>query len=307
MHRNFSVYGDGEVLRRVAHELLPLAEVISIRLDDAGAMKPKGGVLELQVLNVVADEVLRRLQPAVLDGRVAILVASSNVILDRDRQKQIDEDADEMLWEEMEQNLRNTGRTSPNSLVLMALGGAISAASVAAAPLLQLTGFIAGSIVAPAFEPVVSISFGLVLRQWHVARRALLATLAGYAALIGGAALAWLLLQPLGQDGVRTLAHPGVQQVLSQQPAGLLISVGCAVAGGLMVVSLRDIYVVGPLIGLVVVPAAASIGCAVVLRDWHTFWIAAARVAVDLAMVLVAGALVFWVKQRMFHQRRPID
>jgi hypothetical protein len=57
----------------------------------------------------------------------------------------------------------------------------------------------------------------------------------------------------------------------------------------------------------VVVPAAASIGCAVVLRDWHTFWIAAARVAVDLAMVLVAGALVFWVKQRMFHQRRPID
>jgi len=54
--------------------------------------------------------------------------------LDRDRQRQIDQDADEMLWEEMEQNLHNTGRISPNSLVLMALGGIIAAASVAASP-----------------------------------------------------------------------------------------------------------------------------------------------------------------------------
>ena len=41
-------------------------------------------------------------------------------------------DADELLWEEMEQDLRNQGRLSANSLILMALGGSLCAAGVAA-------------------------------------------------------------------------------------------------------------------------------------------------------------------------------
>jgi hypothetical protein len=307
MHRNFAVYGDGELLSRIARDLQPLTEIISIRLDHRGAMKPPGSVLEVQALNMVADEVLRRLRPAAVAGRVVILVGTSKVIIDRDRQQQIDLDADEMLWEEMEQNLRNTARVSANSLILMALGGVIAAASMFAKPIVQITGFIAASIVAPAFEPVVSIPFGIVLRLRRVAQRALLATLAGYAALIAAAAATSLILRVVGQEGASTLQHPGVAQVIGIQPAGAVISLGCAVAGALMVVSLRDIYVVGPLIGLVLVPAAAAIGSAAALGEWREVAAAGGRVGFDVAVVLVAGTGMFWFKQRAFHKRRPID
>ena len=74
-----------------------------------------------------------------------------------------------------------------------------------------------------------------------------------------------------------------------------------------MIVSLRDIYVVGSLIGLVLIPAAAIAGCAAVSGDWGVAWRALARVGVDAGLVLLASAVVFWVKQRTAHHRRPLD
>ncbi|MFN2547244.1 MAG: hypothetical protein ABR567_07430 [Myxococcales bacterium] len=74
-----------------------------------------------------------------------------------------------------------------------------------------------------------------------------------------------------------------------------------------MIVSLRDTYVVGPLIGLVLVPAAAISGAGAVPGDWAVAMRALARVGVDASLVLVASAVVFWAKQRTVHHRRPLD
>ena len=305
MHRNFIVVGPPAALQDVAHALEPLAEIITITLNDRTAVKPRGGVLEIQALNRSADEVLRRLRRYAEAGDVVIMIGSAGSIVDVQRQRMIDEDADTMLWEEMEQNLRNEGRISFNSIALMALGGAIAAAAVAASPLPRILGLLASSIIAPGFAPIAGISLGFVLKRRRVLFRAALATCAGYAITTAAAALTFLLLHVLGCPGTERIA-PDIVQLLGVDSATIVISVASAVAGAFMIVSLRDIYVIGSLIGLALVPAAAAAGCAVVTREWSVLGKALALVGFDAAFVLIGCAAVFWLEQRTVHRRRPI-
>jgi hypothetical protein len=307
VHRNFRVSGDPGKLREIAKQLEPLTGIISLELDENGSMKPRGGVLTVQSLNRSADEVLRRVQQAARQGRVVVEIASADSIIDVQRQEQIDFDADEMLWEEMEQNLRNQGRLSTNSVALMALGGVISAAAVAAHPLMQVAAFIAASIVAPGFDTIAAVSLGVVLHRWHVVRRALLSSVVGYAVLIAAAALTFLLLHALHEDGASTAQNLGSVEIVSLGIRPFVLAAALALAGALMIVSLRDIYVVGPLIGLALVPAASIAGCALATGDWQLMAAALRRVGYDAALIVIAAALVFWIKQRTVHQRRPID
>jgi len=87
----------------------------------------------------------------------------------------------------------------------------------------------------------------------------------------------------------------------------LVISAAAAVSGVLMIVSLRDIYVVGPLMALVLIPSASFLGCAVVSGEWEIAGRALRRFGIDVGMVVAAAAFVFWLKQRTIHKRRPLD
>ena len=301
MHRNFRISGDVAVLRDLARRLEPLAEIITLTLDEQGALKPRGGVLAVQALNRSADSVLAAAAQAAEQGKVVVEIGSASSLIDTVRQELIDHDADEMLWEEMEQNLRNQGRLSPNSLVLMALGGACAAAGVTQPTLMQVTAFVAASIIAPGFDSIAAIALGAVLRRWRVVRRAALATLVGYAAIIAAAALTYLFLR------APVPGNDGIVQLLSSDAATLVIAASSAAGGALMIVSLRDIYVVGPLIGLVLVPTASLAGCAAVTGAWLIVWNSMRLVLLDAGLVVVASALVFWVKQRTVHRRRPLD
>jgi hypothetical protein len=301
LHRNFRISGDVQVLRDLARRLEPLAEIITLALDEDGALKPRGGVLAVQALNRSADSVLLAASQAAQQGKIVIEIGSSSSLVDTVRQEQIDHDADEMLWEEMEQNLRNQGRLSPNALVLMALGGACAAAGVTQPTLMQVTAFVAASIIAPGFDSIAAIALGTVLRRWRVVRRAALSTLVGYVALFAAAALTYFLMRAPAPG------NDGVVQLLSLEGETLVIAGSSAVAGAIMIVSLRDIYVVGALIGLVLVPTAALAGCAAATGAWDMVWKALRLVLLDGALVVVASALVFWLKQRTVHRRLPLD
>src|SRR5205085_917933 len=158
---------------------------------------------------------------------------------------------------------------------------------------------VVSSIVSPGFDPFGGISLGIVLRRWHVARRAVLSALCGYAVLIVAAAVTFAGLR--AADPATTLRNSGVAQTLLFSPATAVIAATSAAAGAIMIVSLRDIYVIGPLIGLVLVPAAAIAGCAAVTGEWSLAVHALERSGIDAALVLVAAAVVFWLKQRTVH------
>jgi hypothetical protein len=165
---------------------------------------------------------------------------------------------------------------------------------------------VAGSIIAPGFDGIAGVSLGVVLRRWNVVARAAMASLTAYGIAIVAAGITFAALRAVGAIGLG-LQDRGVVELLAVGPPTFVISAAAAASGALMIVSLRDIYVVGPLMALVLIPSASFLGCSVVSGDWPVAARALRRLGVDAGFVVVASAAVFWFKQRTVHKRRPLD
>jgi len=310
MHRRITLQGDAGAIANLARELAPLEGIIALAHHPGASIVPAGDVLELDVLNLAADEVLRRARPGVDDGRhpLTVAISQTTAVIDPRRRTLIAHDADESLWEEMEADLRNHGRVSVNYVVLMALGGIIAAVAFALEPVSQAIALVGSAIIAPGFEPVAKLAQGLVLAEAKICARAVLSLLVGYAVLL---AAAFLVTAALGLfDGGHTRAtlraEPVVAALTGLEPAPLMASACAAAAGILMIVSLRDLYVVGPLMVLVLIAGVALVGAALATGQGTLALGALRRLGADLALVLLAGIVIFFWKQRRFHRRRPL-
>jgi hypothetical protein len=309
MHRRITFQGDGEAVRTLADKLRPIDGVVALVHHAGASLKPPGDFLLVEVLNRDADQVLRHAGPLLEDGkRLAVVISQTTAIVDREHRELVETDADEAMWEEMESDLRNHGRVSVNFVLLMALGGVIAATGFLFEPVMQAIALVGASIVAPGFEPIAKLAQGLVLGEWKVCGRALVSLAVGYAVLCAAAFLtiAGLSLASPGHPHASLMAQPTLPPLTHLEAAPIVTSACAAVAGIVMVVSLRDFYVVGPLMVLVLIPGVALTGAALAVGEGHVALGALGRVAVDIVLVVLLGALVFYWKQRQFHRRRPI-
>src|SRR5436190_6535710 len=293
MHHRITFLGDSAALRRLADQLAPIEGIVGLAHERGGARKPAGDVLQVEVLNSFVDEVLRRARPAIDDEstEVAVVIGQSTAVIDRARAHLIQQDADEIVWEEMEADLRNHGRISWNYLLLMTLGGIVATSGFLEEPVTQAIAFVGSAIIAPAFEPVAKLAQALVLRQLRVSGRALLSIAVGYAVVCAAAFLTMTALSwGHGGHAHATLrAQPVLQPLTHFGAAPLLMSGAAAIAGVVMVVSLRDLYVVGPLMVLVLLPNLTLIGGGLALRDLDLALAALRRLALDLALIVALG------------------
>jgi hypothetical protein len=304
MHKHIEIIGDAGEVRRVAEQLRELNGVIGLSLQRDACMKPIGDVLSVHALNTTCDDVLRLVAEPARRGVVGVALSESSALIDSNRRDQIALDDDEALWEEMESQLRNHGRVSVNYLALMVLGGALSGLSFTLDPVTQAITFVGASITSPGFEPLAKISQGVVLRRGGMVLHGAWACLIGYAALIASAAAMYSLLLWLGEaHGDQLSAQEVVSALTSHSLHGLLPSVLASLAGGLMVASLRDTYVVGPLMILALIPAAGLVGACLAAADYDLALRASSRVLIDMLCVVAFVALVMLVKQLTKHKR----
>jgi hypothetical protein len=311
VHHRITFQGDSAALRKLADQIQPLDGVVGLALEAGGSLKPRGDVLQVEVLNSFVDEVLRRARPAVDDERaeVAIIIGQSTAVIDRARAHLIHKDADEIVWEEMEADLRNHGRISWNYTALMALGGIIAAVGFLSDTVSQAIAFVGSAIIAPAFEPVAKLAQAIVLRQLNVCGRALSSLAVGYGVAIAAAFLTITALSwgDVGHTRNGLLERPVLDALIHVSAPPLLMSGAAAIAGVVMIVSLRDLYVVGPLMVLVLLPNITLVGAGLALRDGALALAALRRLGLDVLLVVVLGGAVFYWKQRAFHRRRPLS
>lgn len=236
-----------------------------------------------------------------------MVTAELSAIADPERQHLIDVDVDEALWEESETGLRHQGRITVNFLALMALGGAIAAVGLVSEPVPQVIALVAASVIAPGFEPVAKLGLGLALRRGHVVKRAAVSALAGYGVLLLAAALTFALLRLLGDTTPDALvANPEVHRITHPSGKDVITSICAAAAGMVMVTAYRRSVLAGPLIALLLIPAAATIGAAAVSGRWATAAGATGRLGLDVVLVVVVGALVVAAKKATVHRRDPL-
>lgn len=308
MHRTLEITVPAAATEALCRQLTALDEVISLTLALGGSRKPTGDVLTVHVLNRGADEVLRRVRAAVPDlAQLSVVTSEATSFIAPAHHEAIESDRDEAIWEEMESGLRHQGRIGVNYLLLMALGGIICAVGLVGEPVPQAVAFIASAIIAPGFDPMTKLPLALVLRRGPLFWLGLRSSLLGYAVLIVAAGLTFAGLVAAGETSAAALAaNPEVHHLRHPGLMELLVSGAGAVSGVLMLAAFRRSFQAGPLIAMAMIPAAALVGAGLAVGRPALAWDGLVRFGLDWLFVLVAGLVVFGLKQARVHQRQPL-
>ena len=307
MHRTINISLPSNDSQDLCEQLATLETVVGISLFKGVSIKPPGDVITVDVLNKGADDVLKLVRDASEKYELSITTHEVASFIDPKQNNVVNNDVDEAIWEEMETGLRHQGRVTTNFIILMALGGAICAVGLISEPAPQALAFAAAGIISPGFEPLAKIPLGLVLKRWEVAGRGLTASLIGYAVLIASAALVTFVLLKTGTIQIEELLNnPEIKHIAHPTLQEFIVSGAGAIAGMIIISAYRRSVIAGALIALIIIPAAASIGAGIAAGEQHIFNNGIERLGLDILFILMAGLVVFWLKQMLVHKRKPM-
>ena len=307
MHRTIEVSVHSDKTDGILRELTQHPHVMGLNVLRQASHKPVGDTLLIHVLNRGADDVLRTIRAHVPDGSFSIVTSEVASINDPQHQKEIDHDVDEAIWEEMETGLRHNGRLTSNYLLLMAIGGVAAAVGFVSEVHTQVIASVAASIIAPGLEPLAKIPLGLVLKAKDVLWVGLKASLVGYALIVLAAALTfWVLLQFSDVTAAEFLTNKATTSLLEPKLKDYILSLVAAAASIIMYLAYRRNVIAGPLIALILIPAAAAVGMSLTLGEWGHARLIAGRLGIDVALVIGVGVVLIYAKQRLVHRRQPL-
>lgn len=304
MHRTIELAVPASAAEAVIDALGALDGVIGLARHGGASVVPAGDVITVHALNRDVDEVMRETKRICGDRPFTVVTAEVASITDERNQDRIDRDVDEAIWEELETGLRHQGRLTHNFLLLMGLGGLIGAAGAFAEPSLGVVAYVASAIITPGFEPLAKLPLGMVLGRWAVFRVGVIATVVGYAVLIAAAAVTWPLLNLLGTVPASAFLEGDVlKHTLDPSPDVLAVSIAGAFAGVIILASYRRSVIAGALVAMRLIEAASVAGIAIGMGRFDIAADAFARLGLDVLFVLVAGVIVFGLKQLFVHRR----
>lgn len=307
MHRVLDITVPGDRSQQLISALEPIEGVIGLAWQKGASIKPSGDVITVHSLNRGTDAVMAAVAKAGGDTPFTVVTAEVASISDREHQKQIDNDVDEAIWEELETGLRHQGRVSTNFLLLMVLGGVIAAVGAFTEPAVAAVAYVASAIIAPGFEPLAKLPLGIVLRRGEVFLTGLASSIAGYGVLIAAAAATWVVLAEF--DGIEASAFldgDALKHTLHPTPDIIAITIAGALAGVLIQAAYRRSVIAGALVAMRLIEVAAVTGVALAMGRFDLAAGGFIRLALDAVFVLAAGILVFGLKQLFVHRRAPL-
>lgn len=210
--------------------------------------------------------------------------------------------ADAVIWEQLDQRTSESVELSAVFLLYMVLAAIIAAIGILSESQILVVG---AMVVGPEFGPVAGLCVALVQLRGQLARRSATALLVGFPLAIAATVAATLAFDAAGliPEDFDSGDH-GLSQIISSPDAFALIVAVCAGAAGMLSLSTaKSGALIGVLISVTTIPAAANIGIAAAQGDWATFAGSTGQLAVNLAGILVAGTLTLYV-QRLLYQRR---
>lgn len=278
--------------------------VIGLARQRAASLDPPGDVLSIRATNEGTRGVLRLLDELEVTDGGSILTAQPQSLIAPGYENGIDRESNETIWEEMASLLRRETNPAPNFLSLMALSGAVAAVGLWTDTLHIVIG---AMVIAPGFEPLLRVPFGLIGGPRVLASRGLTSTAAGYLALALGAVLTLLLLRVVDSTRPPDLeARYWVGYWSKVTPVGVILALIAGAAGAFTVTAQRSVLSAGVMIALALVPSLAIAAMALVSGNPELAGKALLRWGAEAGSVLLASGVVLAAKQRLVHQRRAL-
>ena len=210
--------------------------------------------------------------------------------------------SDAVIWEEVENRTSESTELSISFVLFMALAMLIAAIGI----LLDQPILIIGAmVVGPEFGPLAGLAVAIVELRGQLIRRSLAALAVGFPA---GIVAAYLLVELLRLTGLEPDAFPAeVRQlgfISDPDVLSFLVAYIAGTAGVLSLTSAKSGALIGVLISVTTIPAAANIGVAAAYSDWDEMGGAAAQLGLNLFAIVLAGVATLYVQRRFYVTRR---
>lgn len=281
------------------------ASVINLILLADAARAPRGDVILCDVAREDASIVLADLRALGLDeqGSIAIEVVDatrSRVAREAVKHASGDE-ADAVVWETVEQRTSEEASLSWSYLAFMALAAGIAVSGIFTNNPILIVG---AMVVSPDFGPLAGTCVAIVERRRGLALRSLTALVLGFAlAIVTATALSWVLD---GTGAIPDAFDPdeGISKLVASPDAFTFIVAACAgVAGVLSLSTAKSGALIGVLISVTTIPAAAEVGTSAAIGSWDLAGGAALQLLANVVTLVIAGTLTLAI-QRAGYARR---
>ena len=214
--------------------------------------------------------------------------------------------ADAVVWETVEFQTSESAELSFSFLAFMVLATMIAALGIIQDSVILIIG---AMVVGPEFGPLAGLCVALVQRQRELARRSLGALAVGFP--VGHRRCVRADARPpRRRTRLRTalteLSRPATLFISHPDEYTVLVALLAGTAGALSLSTAKSGALVGVLISVTTIPAAANVGVASAYGDWDEVGGALGQLALNLVCIVTAVVATLSL-QRWFYGRRRIS
>jgi uncharacterized hydrophobic protein (TIGR00271 family) len=274
---------------------------------EGAARKPSGDVILCDVAREDASVVIEDLEElgVARDGSISLEQIDSQISDAADRAVKAARGApsDAVVWEEVEARTSESIELGGTFLAFMALACLIASVGIFTGSPILIVG---AMVVGPEFGPLAGLCVAAVERRFDVALRSIVALAIGFPVGITAAFLFTLLCVATGlvDSGFRSIDNPLTQFIAEPEEFSFIVAVFAGAAGVLSLTSAKSGALIGVLISVTTIPAAANVGVAAGLGNWADWRGAMAQLSLNLTAIVLAGVSTLYIERRLYRRRR---
>jgi uncharacterized hydrophobic protein (TIGR00271 family) len=271
------------------------------------ALKPPGDVILCDIAREEASVLIADLKELGVhrEGSIALEQIDSQISLAADRAERAARGApsDAVVWEEVEARTSESTELGGNFLAFMTIACLIASVGIYLGSPILIVG---AMVVGPEFGPLAGLCVALVDRRLDLAKRSLAALAVGFPIGISAAFLLTLFCRAVDliEADFSSDAHLLTQFISRPDAFSFLVAAFAGVAGILSLTSAKSGALIGVLISVTTIPAAANIGVAAAVADWSEWRGAMVQLAVNLTAICLAGVATLAIERHLYRRRR---
>jgi uncharacterized hydrophobic protein (TIGR00271 family) len=294
-----SVFDDLVAMPGVAH-------VVKVEVADAS---PSGRLILCDVAREAANDVVEWLQRQEVHHRGAITVGALEAVVSDAAERATIEapghGADALIWEDLEARARSDSELTASFLVLICIAAVIAGIGILLdAPIL----IVGAMVVGPEYGPLSALCVAIVRRRTAACASAAATLFTGLVAASAVALVATLVFRAtdLAPDAYE-LSDRDLTAFISH-PDGMaaVVAVLAGVVGMLSLTQARSGALIGVLVSVTTIPAAANVGVAAAYGEWSEVGGAALQLGVNLTGLVVAGVVTLAVQSGLLADRAGV-
>jgi uncharacterized hydrophobic protein (TIGR00271 family) len=274
---------------------------------ERAAQRPEGDVILCDVAREDTSVVVSDLRELDIDveGSIAMEEIDSQIseVAQRAERAAAGAPSDAVVWEEVEARTSENIELSASFIGFMVLAMLIAAVGIVTDQLILIIG---AMVVGPEFGPIAGLCVAAVQLRGDVARRSLIALAVGFPAGITASFLFTLAIDGTGliPEGFAEGEHPFTQFIASPDEFSFIVAYLAGMAGVLSLTSAKSGALVGVLISVTTIPAAANIGVAAAVGDGAEWVGAMEQLSLNLGAIFLAGIGTLYVQRLLYVRRR---